>query len=44
MNVLSLWSSLSPDLNFLEYALWSVLDSKTNATFHPNIGLLKTTI
>ncbi len=29
---------LSPDLNPLDYAIWGVLENKTNATSHPNIG------
>ena len=33
---------LSPDLNRLDYAIWGVLENKTNVTSHPNIGLLKT--
>ena len=35
---------LSPDLNPLEYAILGILENKTNATFYPNIGSLKTTI
>ena len=35
---------LSPDLNSPDYALWGILENKTNATTHPNIGLLKTAI
>ena len=35
---------LSPDLNSLEYALYDVIESKTNTTSHPNIGSLKTSI
>ena len=35
---------LSPDLNPFDYAIWGVLENKTNATCHPNIGLLKTPI
>ena len=31
---------LSPDLNPLDYVIWGVLKNKTNATSHPNIGLL----
>ena len=31
---------LSPDLNPLDFAIWDVLETKSNATFHPNIGLL----
>ena len=34
----------SLDLNPLDYALWGVLENKTNVTSHPNIGLLKTAI
>ena len=29
---------LSPDLNPLDYAIWCVLENKTNATSHPNIA------
>ena len=32
---------LSPDINPLDYAI-RYLESKTNTTSHPNIGLLKT--
>ena len=28
-----------PDLNPLDYTQWGVLENKTNATSHPNIGL-----
>ena len=35
---------LSPDRNPLDYAIWSILENKTNATSHPNIGSLKTPI
>ena len=35
---------LSPDLDPLDYAIWGVLESKTNATSHWNIGSLKTAI
>ena len=31
---------LSPDLNLLDYAIWGILENKTNATSQPNIGLL----
>ena len=34
--------ALSPDLNSLDYAIWGILENKTNATSHPNIALLKT--
>ena len=40
----SLWPPLSPDLNPLDYAVWGVLENKTNTTAHPNIGLLKIAI
>ena len=33
---------LSPDLNSLDYAIWAVLENKTNATPHPNIGSFRT--
>ena len=35
---------LSSDHNRLDYAMWGVLENKTNATSHPNIGSLKTSI
>ena len=41
---ISLWPSLSPDLHPLDYTIWDVLENKTYATSHPNIGLLKTAI
>ena len=34
----------SPDLNPLGYIIWGVLENKTNATSHQNIGLLKIAI
>ena len=34
----------SPDLNSLDYTIWGVLENKTNANSHPNIGSLKTAI
>ena len=34
----------SQDLNPLNYVIWGVLENKTNATSHPNIGSLKTSI
>ena len=41
-NWIFFWLSLSPELNPLDYAIWSILENKTNATSHPNIGSLKT--
>ena len=35
---------LSPDVNPLDYAICGLLENKTNATSHPNIGSLKTAI
>ena len=35
---------LSPDLNTFDYVIRGVLENKTNATSHPNIGSLKTAI
>ena len=35
---------LSPDHNPLYYAIWGVLENKTNTTSHPNIGSLKMAI
>ena len=40
----SLWPPLSPDLNPLDYAIWRVLENKTNATSHLNIGSFKIAI
>ena len=40
----SLWFPSSPDLNPLDKGIWNVLENKTNATSHPNIGSLKTAI
>ena len=35
---------LNPDLYSFDYAIWGVLENKTNSTSHPNIGSLKTAI
>ena len=35
---------LSPDLDPLHDAIWSIFENKTNGTSHPNIGSLKTAI
>ena len=35
---------LSPDLNSLDYAIWGVLENKTNAASYPNTGSLKIAI
>ena len=35
---------LSPDLNPLDYVILGVLENKTNATSHPNIGFIITAI
>ena len=40
----SLWPPSNPDPAPLDYAIWSLLENKTNAFSHPNIGLLKTVI
>ena len=34
----------SRDLKPLDYAIWGILENKTNATSHPKIGSLKTAI
>ena len=34
----------APDLKPLDYAIWGVLENKTNATSNSNIGSLKTAI
>ena len=38
----SLWPTSSPGNNPIDYARWDISENKTNATSHPNIGLLKT--
>ena len=35
---------LNPGLKPLDYAIWGVLESKSNTTSHSNIGSLKTAI
>ena len=40
----SLWPPLSPDHNPLDYTIWGILENKTNATSHPNIGSLMTAV
>ena len=40
----SSWPPSSPDRKPLDYALWGVLEKKTNATSHPNIGSFKNAI
>ena len=39
-----MWPSSSPDLNPLDFAIWGVLEKATNATPHPNLESLKTSI
>ena len=41
---ISLWSTSCPDLKLLDFAIWGVLENKTNATSNLNIGSLKTVI
>ena len=40
----SLWSPSSQNLNSHDYTEWGILENKINATFHQNIGSLKTSI
>ena len=40
----SLWPKSSQDFNPLDYAIWGVLENKTNANSHLNIDSLKTAI
>ena len=35
---------LRPDFKHLDYAIWGVLENKTNVTSHWNIGSFKTAI
>ena len=44
MNGVSSWPPSSLDLKPLDYAIWGVLENKTNDPSHPNIGSLKTAI
>ena len=37
------WWAIKPNQT-LDYTIWGILENKTNATFHPNIGSLKTVI
>ena len=39
-----LWAPSSPDLKTFDYTIWGVLENKTNAIFHPNVGSFKTAI
>ena len=41
---ISLWPTPSPKLNPIDYAIWGVLENKTNATFCPNISSLTTAV
>ena len=38
---ISLWPPSSPNLNPLDYHTWDVLENKTNAISHQNVGCLK---
>jgi hypothetical protein len=40
----TLWPPSSPDLNPLDYSIWSVLESKACATSHANLDDLKASI
>jgi hypothetical protein len=40
----SMWPPSSPDLNPLDYSVWSVLESKACATSHANLEDLKASI
>ena len=42
--LISIWPPPSPDLNPLDFAMWNVLENKTNVTSHPNIDTLKIAI
>ena len=41
---ISLWLPGSSGINPLDYAIWGILENKTNATSHSIIVLLKTTL
>ena len=36
-----LWPPSSPDLNHMDFAIWSILESKACSSNPPNIGALK---
>ena len=40
----SLWPSNSPDLNPLDYSVWSVVETNSCKTPHPNVDSLKTSV
>ena len=40
----SLFLPSNPDHNTVDNAIWNILENKTNATSHPNVGSLKTAI
>ena len=44
IKVVSLGPPSIPDLNFVDYAIWGVLENKTDSTYHPNIGSFKTAL
>ena len=37
-----LWPPLTSDLCHMDFPIWSILESKTSSSNHPNIGALKT--
>ncbi|VDL70149.1 unnamed protein product [Nippostrongylus brasiliensis] len=36
-----MWPSHSPDLNPMDYAIWSIMESKACATYHKDIASLR---
>ena len=36
-----LWNPSSPDLSSMDFAVWSILESKACSSNHPNLGALK---
>ncbi|QQP50600.1 Uncharacterized protein FKW44_011649, partial [Caligus rogercresseyi] len=40
----NMWPSSSPDLNPLDFSVWSVLKGTTNETSHPNLKALQQAI
>ncbi len=40
----SMWPPQSPNLNLLDYSIWSVVQGKVQATSHPNKEELKASI
>ncbi|KAI6650908.1 Carnitine O-palmitoyltransferase 1, liver isoform isoform X2 [Oopsacas minuta] len=38
------WPPCSPDLNLLDFSIWSILEERVNATLHRSVEVLKSTL